>query len=508
LDGWWRVTALGTRRAARLAGSLAATAALGLAAAGCNLTVPRGPVTDFLAKDFDLPSYEPARARFVRERRRVGPATPTAALGGVPGAVAGGNLRAWHAASSGSVGGVGGAVTGNAFSYAQRSDPLPEGYPMLTLGLPIIATDPNKGPTVGLLGVGVVREGDRITNIFAPDATWNEIDGPGLKFRMRRFFSRDSSLLVDAGSSTNGAQDYDLDFVQRRVGPKRSLFFRGRFWYSTTLANRFYGVGNETDEDAETSYVFRRTTAVASLGIQLPLDLSIELEERIVSYKVGPGRLGDADDEIPSTRAVFPDLTGATGERLNVLTHRITLTYDSRDQRSAATEGVFGQFTYELADDTLGSDISFQRFGLSLTVLIPKLEKRFITALHFAGWILDGDPGRIPFYELTAVGGKSTIRGYGAGRFVDQNGFVANVEERWNLVALELMDVELVLQVAGFVDVGRVYADGEDFSLDDLKVAAGGAIRLIVPDSDLVTSIDLGLSDEGTAVFVGLDYPW
>ena len=93
-------------------------------------------------------------------------------------------------------------------------------------------------------------------------------------------------------------------------------------------------------------------------------------------------------------------------------------------------------------------------------------------------------------------------------RFVDDNGYVANVEERINLIEFEMMGVRQIFQLAGFVDVGRVFGEGEGLKFDDLKIAAGGAVRLIVPASNLVTSIDLGVSDEGPAVFVSLDYPW
>ncbi len=68
------------------------------------------------------------------------------------------------------------------------------------------------------------------------------------------------------------------------------------------------------------------------------------------------------------------------------------------------------------------------------------------------------------------------------------------------------------IRVEGFLQVpgGRILTlAGGDVTLDrGLLFAPGGAVRLVVPDSDLVTSIDLGVSDEGPAVFVGLDYPF
>ena len=476
-----------------------------LLACGCNLTVGRGPVSDFFLKDYDLPPFQLEEARFQRQRRLLVDEDVEAAaggMGGFPGAVAGGRLRSWDAAASGALGGMAGATAGRTFSRAERDDPLPDEYPILSLALPIIATDPNKGPTLGLLPVVVMREGRRITNILAPDLTWNEIDGLAGTFRMRRFFSRDAGLVLDVGISEEGAYDLDMVFSQRRVGPGDNLYFRARTWYSTSLANRFYGLGNDTDEDAESTYVLRHTEAVATLGIELPLFFSLEVQERLISNKVGPGRL----DDVPSTKAAFPDVRGVNDDRLTILSHRVRLVFDSRDSRGAPSEGFFGEFSYEAGDATTGGDVDFDRFSFAFTLLFPKLDKRLTTVVHAAGWLVLGKD--LPFYVQTSIGGKDTHRGYGQGRFVGQNGFVASVEERWNVFEYELMDVRQILQLAGFVDIGRVYQRDESITLDDLKVAAGAAIRLIVPDSELVAGIDLGISDEGAAVFVGLNYPY
>lgn len=478
-------------------------AALLAASAGCNLTVGRGPVADFFLKDYDLAPYQVDEAALHRARRRLEPEPVTGALGGVAGAMAGGRAKAWGAAAGGALGGPIGAVVGRTFTRTERDPPLPEEYPVLALALPIIATDPNKGPTLGLLPVVVMREGRRITNILAPDITYNEIDGAGATFRMRRFFSRDSTLVLDAGVTSEGGQDHDVIFSQRRIGPGDNLYFRTRFWYTTTLANRFYGLGNDTDEDAESTYVFRHTEAVATLGIELPLHFAVELQERLVSNKVGPGRL----DDVPSSRAVFPGVPGVTDDRLTLLSHKIRLLLDTRDSRGAPTEGFFGEFSYEAGDATTGGDVDFDRFTFGFTFLFPKWDKRFITVIHASGWYVISDDA-LPFYEQTRIGGKNTIRGYGEGRFVDQHGFAASLEERWNVFEYEIMDVRQIFQIAGFVDLGRVYAEDESITLEDLKVAAGGSVRLIVPDSELVAGIDLGISDEGPAVFVGLNYPW
>ncbi|MEZ6186883.1 MAG: BamA/TamA family outer membrane protein [Planctomycetota bacterium] len=486
------------RRGVRLVWGAALCALLG----GCNVGIPRGGLSDFFVKDYSLPAYDQATERLGEERRRFGPDEATGGMGGVLGASGGGTLRAWQASVSGATGGIGGLALGQLYVETQRREPLPEAYPALVLALPIIATDPNKGPTFGLLPPVIMKEGDRLTNILAPDLVYNEIDGVGGNFRMRRFFSFDSWLVLDAGATSEGAHEYDFHYAQRRLGPRSNGFFRGRLYYLTSLANRFFGLGNETDQDDESTYVFRRGEATAALGLELPYHFSVELQERLASYKVGPGRL----DDVRSTRAAFPTVDGVRDPRLQILTHKITLRFDTRDSPTAPTRGLYAEANLEISDDTLGSDVGYERYSFAVVGLFPKFDERFISVVRVAGWVLNGS--NVPFYEQTSIGGKFTHRGYGEGRFVDFNGFAASFEERWNLWRYTLMDVEQILQVAGFVDVGRVYGEDESFTLKDLHVAGGGAVRLVVPDSELVASIDMGISDEGMAVFVGLDYPF
>lgn len=470
-------------------------------AAGCTIPIPRGPVADFFTKDYELPGYDPQEAELARALREVEGISTSAAFGGTVGALAGGARYAEPSSPAG-FGGLSGAALAHVANQAKTQDPLPETYDLFALALPVVATDPNKGPTVGLLPVGMFKETKRITNILAPDVTYNEIDGVGWVFRMRRSFSRESDLLLDAGSSSNGADNYDVRFRQRRFGPQQLLYHQVQFTYVTLLSPRFYGIGNETESDDESSYVFRRSVADVLLGAELPFDFRIELRERIVSYSVGPGRL----DDVPSSRARFPGVDGVRDGRLTIQAHLIKLTYDSRDSLTTPSRGVFGEFTYEISDETLGSEVGFQRFGLRLTTLIPKLGGRFVSVANFAGWIMTGD--KIPFYEQTQIGGRTTVRGYGQGRFVDRNGFVVNFEERINVLEYNIAGVDQILQLAGFIDAGRVFADGESFTLKDTKIAAGAAVRLVVPDSEMVASIDVGVSDEGPAVFVDLDYPF
>lgn len=496
-------------RRARPALSLGALL-IGAALVGCStpwpvvdLPVPRSKVSDFFAKDFELRNYQPGFERVARERHRVGPNPAAAALGDAAGAVAGGENDAWNVSAAPALGDAGGAFTGGTLAKATKVEPLPKDYTATETVIPIIATDPNAGPTIGIMPISVFREGDRITNIFAPQITYNEIDGEGALFRMRRSFTLDSALSVDAGSTTNGAHSYDFRYNQARIGPYDLLLFRAKVRYATELNDRFFGLGSDSKQDDESSYTFHRTDAVVGVGIQLPFSTKLELAELLSVSSIGKGKVKG----IPSATTKFPDVKGMK-DGTELLGHRLTLSLDTRDHVQATTNGVLFEGYYEIGDATLLSDISFQKAGFSLSGVVSYtlFDWVFATAGRVAArWVAGKN---VPFYEQTSIGGKTTLRGYGDGRFIGKNGLVAGIEERWNFLDFKVMGYELVVQVAGFGEMGRVFGGGDEITFATLKFAAGGAVRLIVPGSDIVASVDCGVSKEGVQTFVDLGYPF
>lgn len=491
--------------------------ALSLLATGCAHTIPRNVVSDFFAKDFALPTpYQPVTARLGRKLARVQPNGSSAAFGDLGGAWAGGAKLDFRAAAGGAAGDLGGAVVVNDLAHAARDPAIPIEYQALELPLPIIGSDPNAGVTIGFMPVSLLREGERITDIFAPEITLNQIQGAGAKFRMLRSFidtgKSTARLEVTAGSTIDGAHEYELIYAQRPIGPRDLLFFNARIRYSTDLATRFWGIGNKTKKKDETSFIFRRAEGIAALGISLPFaPLDFQVQEILSVNGVGPGRL----QNVPSARATFPDVPGMR-ERETLLSHRFVLTLDTRNSKKVPMRGLLLEGVFEIGDSTLASDVAFQKWGITAVGLYSYLDDLLTTAIRFDARYVRGT--HVPFYEQTRLGGKTTLRGFGDGRFIDDIGYVVSLEERLNLPGA-LNDfihwatgfdapTLTVLQFAAFVDAGRVFDENEVFKLRDTHVDVGGAARIVVPESEIVASLDVGIGAEGPAVFIGLDYPF
>ena len=120
----------------------------------------------------------------------------------------------------------------------------------------------------------------------------------------------------------------------------------------------------------------------------------------------------------------------------------------------------------------------------------------------------------VPFWSMLRLGGESsllidqqTLRGYGAGRFVDNNVFDVNAEMRSRVWEMDIFNTHGILELAPFVDVGRVFHNPSENFVTDLHPVGGLGFRGIA-EPFVVGYVDVGYGAEGTAVFSGINYPF
>jgi hemolysin activation/secretion protein len=119
-----------------------------------------------------------------------------------------------------------------------------------------------------------------------------------------------------------------------------------------------------------------------------------------------------------------------------------------------------------------------------------------------------------PFWALSSLGGDRSViaetqplRAYGAGRFVDRNSFSASFEARAWVHSSHMFDTDLTLEVAPFVDVGKVFASMSSNPVAAMHSGAGMGFRMIA-SPHVVGYLDIAYGNERLAVFSGIDYPF
>ena len=317
--------------------------------------------------------------------------------------------------------------------------------------------------------------------------------------------------------TTAGRRDYTLFFdAPSRPGHAwRYTLYAGR---EQQLATPYYGIGNATGYDASletgsTRYIYRygrdrlRATGDVQHALWLPA----------LRVLAGAGLSSDRIDLTPfdSGRTLIEqDLGGAQPEtgRTNYL--RAGLTWDTRDREIGSRRGTWADVIVQRVDARLGASASYTRWTATARHYQP-LGGRLTLANRVVLQNIDGDA---PFYVLSEIettqrpqdglGGASSVRGLPKDRYIGKGTFVSNNELRWRATDFTLHGRPSSVILSGFVDAGRVWADGVDLSgiTRDLHAGYGGGARFTFGPS-FVIALDVGHSAQSAApVYIGLGY--
>ena len=372
--------------------------------------------------------------------------------------------------------------------------------------VPEVATDPNGGTTVGLLAAVLFTDSkSQITDILAPDAEVNTTLGAGGTFRYLSYPSEDTNWYATAGGQVKIARRVDIDFQTGRTH-KRWWSFEGRFYFEKDPTERFFGTGNDSRLGNQTNYTTNQVYGLGVFGLNLTENLQLALNFRPRRVRIEKG----AFHNLPQIRKLFPHQKGINGgsEVLN----QLVLAYDTRDSLEVPRHGGVALLYFGLADRHFGSSASYTRFGGELRRYYAVNERITLAGHAFAEYNPSGN--ETPFWSLARLGGQEslltdqeTLRGYGAGRYIDNNSVVFNGEVRTRVWDHDIFGTHGILELAPFMDIGRV-AHNLGFSpLDELHTTGGIGFRGIA-EPFVVGFVDVGYGGEGVAVFSGINYPF
>jgi len=337
-----------------------------------------------------------------------------------------------------------------------------------------------------------------VRSILAPSVTYNEFRGVTGTFR---FFDYPSPAeRVDLVASYSEVIEREIDLHYRNRG-----LFGNRFHADVELLHerdatiRFFGLGPESRRETETNMTLEETALYAVFGVNVTPTARVSLREIVQRFAVLRGGIPN----LPFTRDVFPDLPGVDGAVVHA--QRIVLTYDDRDSLATPTRGLSISLYTEASAKLLGSGSDYIKSGLDVVYLRPLREGRVVLVARGLLEALTGDSDT-PFQVRPALGGGTTLRGFSEDRFFGDARVLVNLEARVRLFTLRLFGVITEFQIAPFVDIGRVFNQVQDLQ-ERVEVTPGVGLRGLVAPS-VVGHIEVGVSREGPAIFVGLDYPF
>jgi hypothetical protein len=159
------------------------------------------------------------------------------------------------------------------------------------------------------------------------------------------------------------------------------------------------------------------------------------------------------------------------------------------------------------------SDFKLARFIVDGGYLRSIYGGRYIFGLRLNGEVIEAPEGQVPFWELTDLGGRDTLRGFFPHRFVGEARVLLNGEFRFRITEFNFYRLwRTRIDGVVFGDGGRVFIDRDELQdefklnteivgrlLDDLQYSYGGGLRVALSEA-LVARIDAGFSDEETGL--------
>jgi outer membrane protein assembly factor BamA len=241
------------------------------------------------------------------------------------------------------------------------------------------------------------------------------------------------------------------------------------------------------------------------LNLTRQIQLALDLRPRLVDVQQG------AFDSLPFIGTRFPQLKGLQRGSNDLLT-RLLLSYDTRNSLNVPTRGTFLSVWGGLTDKQFLSSVSYSMFGIEARQYLP-LSQQLTLAGHLAARYMP--VGRqTPFWALSQLGGdrsevgyRQPLRGFGAERFIDRNLFAANAELRTRVLERDLFGTHAILEIAPFIDLGRVFHCMDENPLSGLHPVGGVGFRGVATPF-VVGYVDIGYGNEGVAFFSGVNYPF
>jgi hypothetical protein len=340
-----------------------------------------------------------------------------------------------------------------------------------------------------------------LQHIYVPFFSYNRYVGatPGLYYYGYPSDTAQYSATVDY--SAKSQRDIDLIYKDVGAGGGRYVLAGRVNWFKNPF-RRLFGIGNQTSESDGSDYTSGETLVELTAGINVNENVRLMLTEHFHDISVEPGIV----NTLPQARVQFSQLPGMEGA--TIVGHKLTARYDTRDKQLISTRGTYVNLSFEGNQNFQQSEANWWvRTTLDARHLLPHYDGKLVFVARFFFDTVNGNTQNIPFYELPTLGGETTLRGFGQSRFIDDTALLFNFEERIPVTQFKAFDYLVDLEVAPFLDIGRVMSGFSTKDLQDFQVNPGTGLRILARPH-VVGRLDVAYGRDGANLFVGLDYPF
>jgi len=265
------------------------------------------------------------------------------------------------------------------------------------------------------------------------------------------------------------------------------IYWRDEKYYLRTelsyqkFPDKFYGIGNRTWSDLEEDFTPEE--------IQVKLSLQVRL---VSGFSAGPlyeyfdGSLKEAEAGGLLDQGTIP---GSGGARVSGA--GLQISWDTRDNIYLPSGGLHYRISAAWFHSALGSRYDFRRIVADLR---QYLTVRASHVLAFQVYVRSTH-GKVPFQQLSELGGSLLMRGYYEGRYRDHDLIVVQSEYRlplWRRFGL-----------VGFAGLGDVAGKMSRFRSREVKTSAGFGLRyMLIPEEKMNLRFDFGFGKDTSGFYV------
>jgi outer membrane protein assembly factor BamA len=323
--------------------------------------------------------------------------------------------------------------------------------------------------------------------------------GLGIKFFQKDLVHPGSSLDLTARVGMEWRQLYRLRLRDFHLGGPLVTDFYAHYLYLPT--ERFFGIGNDSRQANESNFAHRQIMASAFFGSRLSQSTKLGFVFGLARNSISEGQDSDdisTTDLPPDARKEIPGLD----EKINFYLLQFSLQHDSRNRLGNPSAGwkinLKGGFFREIKQAEYGfwkASADFQRY--------QHLFYDRVLVLRIAADITESKGGlEIPFYYLSELGRRETIRGFRRGRFRDEDMIMGSLEYRYPVMARD--NFQLGVDAFLFLDAGQVAPDiFSQFSMKEFHVGFGGGLRIFSKNGRIL-HVFVGKSSDGFRFYIGM----
>ncbi|MCP5119988.1 MAG: BamA/TamA family outer membrane protein [bacterium] len=307
----------------------------------------------------------------------------------------------------------------------------------------------------------------------------------GVGYALRDLFGGRAHFKSRVRGTVARAFLFGADFEMPRLAHNKH-FLEINAQYENSPRMDYYGKGSGSREADRTSYLLEDASVDLTSGVRLTRNLRLGVTGGIYRVNVGPGKRPG----FPSTEELFTH-TQAPGiiQQTNYLRGGPFIEFDWLSEPGRARSGGLYRASLRAYDDRKLHAHDFRQLEIEASQYFPYLNGSRTVALNgYASINLAGDGKQVPFYLQPYLGSSHRLRGFRRYRFHDDNAVHMTAEHRW--------DVFSGMDMALFVDAGKVAPKWRKLTLDKLEYSAGVGFRATIRGG-VFMRLDFAVSREG-----------